>query len=415
MSIGFFFFINPTPLGLDLIPDVFGCVMVFAGLTQLSFFDGSIETARRFSFYLFIVEAVKLLSTRAIFLTNVSSNRLLAVTAFSIAEAFIYIVMFKQLFSGVSYFAMRNNANETLKKCDGIMFLSMLAFFIRIAATILPELTALYDILLSKNAKTELDFSEIEKIESLVSAKIILVVLLTGISLVVSIAWYSSMLKLFKTLHREMQTKLDTRYFAEYSSRPEKVRPKKLRYASYAVYVAIFFSLDFAIDGKRIIPIAAMFFGLLIASLLFKSLHEFKKTAILSSVSLLLFSATEIHHAILVPYGAIVIYETPILTVISGAVLCVLASVVGLLTVRSFLIETKKLQYEIGGSEIDISKSWFSFSALIILWCIGYVVPYFYSYVSTLRFFAAIIFIWQTAKLFVRINDEEYERYIMLK
>jgi hypothetical protein len=59
---------------------------------------------------------------------------MLAVTAFSIVEGIVYVIFFKKLFSGISYYAMRNNCNKTLERCDGTAFLSYLAFFIRLGA-----------------------------------------------------------------------------------------------------------------------------------------------------------------------------------------------------------------------------------------------------------------------------------------
>ena len=49
---GFLFFVNPAPMGFDLLPDVFGCILLYFGLTQLSFFDGAIENARKNILYL---------------------------------------------------------------------------------------------------------------------------------------------------------------------------------------------------------------------------------------------------------------------------------------------------------------------------------------------------------------------------
>ena len=61
---GFLFFVNPVPAGLDILPDVFGCVLLFFGLTQLSYFDESVEEAKKSLLYLFGVEAIHLLLMR---------------------------------------------------------------------------------------------------------------------------------------------------------------------------------------------------------------------------------------------------------------------------------------------------------------------------------------------------------------
>ena len=147
--LGFLFFINPVPAGLDFIPDVFGCVLLYFGLTQLAYFNSSVEEARKSLLYLFGIEAIHLLLMRSVFLTNIGSNRMLAVTAFSIVEGIVYVIFFKKLFSGISYYAMRNNCNETLERCDGTAFLSYLAFFIRLGASMLPEFISILELRLN--------------------------------------------------------------------------------------------------------------------------------------------------------------------------------------------------------------------------------------------------------------------------
>ncbi len=411
---GFAFFINPVPLGFDIIPDVFGCLLIFFGLTQLAYFDGSVETAKRFTFYLFVVEFIKLISMEAIFLSEISSNRLLAVTAFSIAQGIVYFILFKQLFSGISYYAMRNNANKTLSLCNNASFLTALSFSVRIAATLLPELLALYDILLYDNATVNLDFKDFEMLESLVSSKVILVVLLNFVSLITSVFWFVSIFKLFNSLTKEAGKELDIRYNAEYISRPEKVRPKKLRYGSYAVYIAVFFALDLVFDETRILPASFMFLGLLIAAFMLRNFADFKKVFILAPISFALLLGAEIHHAILVPYGAVYIEETPLPVIITGGLIAIAFAFFGIKCMKCFLDSVLKLQEGLGGSVIKVKTAFVSYCVLVGLWICGYVVPYFYSYVATLRFFAACFFIWQVVKIFVRINDEEYERFIML-
>ena len=66
LLLGFAFFINPVPFGLDILPDVFGCIALYFGLTQLAYFDGSVEEARKCISYLFIVELIHLLMRRLV-------------------------------------------------------------------------------------------------------------------------------------------------------------------------------------------------------------------------------------------------------------------------------------------------------------------------------------------------------------
>ncbi len=413
LLVGFAFFINPVPLGLDLIPDVFGCVLIFFGLTQTAFFDGAVEKARKCIVYLFVVEFLKLLFMRSIFLSEIGSNRLLAVTVFSILQGIIYVMTFRLLFSGFSYFSMRNNYNSALAKCDNTAFLTHLAFSVRIAATLIPELLALIEIYLSSDSKAEIDFETLDFIESLVSSKLILVVLLTIITTVTSIVWFCSLFSFLKTLYKEAGAELDQRYTAEYSSRPEMVRPKKLKYGVYALYIALFFALDIVFDTTRIIPASFMFLGVFIAAFMLGGLSSFKKTKIFAPVAFAILLGAELHHKFLVPYGAIIIFETPIYTVVSGALICIAGASAALICIRFLLLELRELQRKLGGSEVSVTKPWIAYCITVTLWAAGYAVPYFYSYFAVARFFAAAIFIWQMIKLISFINEEENERFLM--
>ncbi len=411
--IGFAFFINPVPLGLDIIPDVFGCALIYFGLTQLAYFDGQIEQARKAALYLFIVEAVKLFMMRSVFLAEISSNRMLAVTVFSVVESILYIMLFKTLFSGINYFAMRNDCNKTLAKCDGTAFLSYLAFFTRIAATLLPELLATVEIHLYSESDTELDLNTLETIEALLSAKPLLVILLSLIALVTGVAWFVSVYKTFTLLHKESGDMIDAKYFAEYSSRPEMVRPKKLNRGIYTLYIALFFALDIAFDSVRIIPAYAMFLLIFTASFMFNGLYDFKETKRFAPFAFIMLLGAEIFQRIFVPYGAIIIYETKLWIICVNAVICLIGVPICLLCIRCFLIETNKLQVSLGGKPLNHNAAWISYCVSIVLWTIGYVVPYFYASVATLRLFASCVFIWQTVKLLNIIKDDEYERFIM--
>ncbi|MBR6563319.1 MAG: hypothetical protein IKK70_05220 [Clostridia bacterium] len=407
LLLGFAFFINPVPFGLDILPDVFGCIALYFGLTQLAYFDGSVEEARKCISYLFIVEFIHLLMMRSVFLTNISSNRMLAVTGFSIVQGILYVLIFKRLFDGISYLAMRNNFNKTLKCSDGITFLTMLAFFVRIAATLIPELIAILEMRLN----ITVDLEDYDTVFSIVSAKPLIVVMLSAISLGISIAWFVSLSRLLRTLHAESAEELDLRYSSEYTSRPEKVRIKKLRRAINLLLFALLFIIDVSVDEKRIIPASAMFFLFFIASFAFKDVSGFRQTKRLALPAFFLLLATEIFRGLLVPHGAIIIYETDIKIIIAAAFLALATMTACLLCVRGFLNDVRTLSTDLGGVEIPTTLPWLAYSAMTVFWSAGFVIPYFYPYISAPRLICAGIFIWQVMRLLGRIYDDEYERY----
>lgn len=404
---GFLFFVNPVPAGLDILPDVFGCVLLFFGLTQLSYFDESVEEAKKSLLYLFGVEAIHLLLMRSVFLTEIGSNRMLAVTAFSIAEGIIYVIFFKKLFSGISYFSMRNDCEKTLEKCDGAAFLSYLAFFIRIAASLLPELISILELQLN----LELDFDTYDAISAIVAVKPLLTVFLSLIALGVSVAWFISVKGLFSSIHLECGERIDEIYRSEYSSRPEKTRPKKLKAAAYLVYFAVIFSLDITFDGTRILPASAMFLLLFASSFAFKGISEFKSTKVFALPAFLLLLVTELYRAFLTPYGAIVIYATELWIVAIGAVLAIVTATVSLLAVRSFIGDMKKLSHELGTGELFTGFMWLFYCVTVVLWAVGFAIPYLFPTISGFKLVSSGLFIWQTVKILGGICEKERYNY----
>ncbi len=406
---GFLFFINPVPLGFDFIPDVFGCILLYFGLAQLAFFDGAVERARRFFLYLMIVEAVHLLSMDMIFAQEIGSNRMLAVTAFSIVEGIIYVLLFKSLFGGISYFAMRNNYNIALNKCDGCAFLTYLSFFVRIAATLLPELMAIIEL----EKEVAVDFDEIDKISDIMSAKPLLVILLSLVALVTAVAWYASVWGLFKALFAEGGKDMDLRYGASIAAHPKQMRLKRLKRGFLLVYLALVFATDVVFDSVRILPASAMLLVLFFAALALKEFSTFKYLRWFSLPAALLFFISERFKAVYVPYGAIAIYETKLWIVVTNAIIAVFAATLGLICIRAFLLELNRISQSLCGHRLNIKNSYLAYCVTLVLWTAGYVVPYFYPSFSALRFFASVVFIWQTAKLLLEITYG-YEEHISL-
>lgn len=404
---GFLFFVNPVPAGLDIFPDVIGCALLFFGLTQLAYFEGSVEEARKSLIYLFAVEAIHLLLMRSMFLTNIGSNRMLAVTGFSIVQGILYVIFFKKLFSGISYFAMRRGCEKSLSSSDGVAFMSYLAFFIRIAATLLPELISILELQLN----LEIDFETYDAISAVVAAKPILMLLLSLISLGVSIAWFISVKKLFGALHSECGAELDKAYESEYSSRPEKTRPRQLRAATRLICFSVTFSLDLTFDGTRIIPASAMFLLLFASTFAFKGISNFKNTKRLAIPAFAAILATEIFRAIFTNNGAIVIYATDVWTVCAAAAMAVGTATLSLLAVRGFIADIKALSSELKTGETECGFMWFCYCAVTVLWAAGFAIPYFYPSVFAFKLIFSALFIWQTVKTVGGIYEQERYNY----
>ncbi|MBR5858460.1 MAG: hypothetical protein IKZ05_00910 [Clostridia bacterium] len=410
LLIGSAFFINPVPFGLDILPDIIGALLLWYGLTQLAFFDGSVELARRYTLWLAVTEFIHLIAMRSVFLTDISSNRMLAVTVLAIVEGILYILIFKNLFSGISYFAMRNDANSTLSQSDGCAFMTYLAFFTRIGAMLLPELLAILEVKLNIVES----FEKYDAISAFLGMKPIIVILLSAIALGVGFAWYFSIVKLIKALTAESGEELDTRYYGEYSSRPERTRPKRLHAAVCTVYFALFFLVDFSIDGARVIPASFMFAILFVACFIFSGIQEFKRTKLLALPAFFSLLACEIYTRILTPNGAVIIYETPILTVVFAAVLGIVSAALCTLCVNAFLSELNALSLTLGFGEAPTFLPWIAYCGAVVCRTLPFVIPYFHSFFYLPRLIFAAIFVWRVVKLLSDIYNRELERCALM-
>ncbi len=398
---GLFFFINPVFTVLDVLPDAVGCLLLFFGLKQLGYFNESAEKARRLLLYLFASSLIKLLLTETVFEAEFLSDKLLAAAAFSVVEGIAYVLFFKAFFEGINYIAMRNSCDSVLAKSGSTAFLSYLTFFIRIAATLIPELPALFE----TDVYTETDFERLDFINDLISLKPMLTLMLSLIALGFGVAWFVSVFKLVSDLYRQAGAELDSRYAREYTSRPEKYMPDRIRFGSFVIYFSLIFTLDFAVDNKKLLPFFGMFAVLFFASFMFKGVCEFANTRKFASIACIFTAGAELFRSLFIVPGAVVIYEPELWVAAVSAILAVLAAVFSLLCVRALLSELGLMATALNAQMPSGSKAWASYCAFTVFWVIGYCNSYLFGFVSSFRFIAAGCFICFILKLIGDIKD----------
>lgn len=407
--VGFLFFVNPVPTVLDILPDAVGCILLYLGLRQIAFFNESVERSRKHLIYLFATAFIKLLLTKSVMLSEILSDKLLAATAFSIIEALIYILFFRSFFEGMSYLASRNNCERALLKSGGTAFLSYLSFFIRIAATVIPELPALFETQLH----TEPDPDKLDFIADLIKLKPILILMLSLISLGFGIAWFVSMSGFVNAFFKEAGERFDERYGAEYLSRSEKVLPDKIRFGSFALCFSLIFTVDVALDNKKVLPFAAMFAVLFVASFLFRGVAEFKNTRKTAIIAFVVLSGAELFRAEFIVPDAVVIYEIKLWVAAVAALLGVISASASLICVRALHGDLAQTANRLGFEMPSAGKSWVSYCVFTVFWTIDYINSYFRPFVSALRLIAAAAFIWFTVLLISEIKDSARERALL--
>ncbi len=151
---GFILLFNPVINVFDVVPDAIGYLLIFAGLTRLSYFYERADAARRFFGWLALIGLAKIGSV-ALVVTPVESGsmKLLLTFVFSIAEAAMFAPAVVWLFEGYQSAALKlgSDRSNTVTTKKGktvdttVRARNYMIFFMifRCAATLVPELTEL--------------------------------------------------------------------------------------------------------------------------------------------------------------------------------------------------------------------------------------------------------------------------------
>ena len=129
LLVGFLFLINPDYFTFDVLPDLFGYLLIARGLYRLSFLEDRLWQARRITRILATVSLLKLISNAIALSTNVESTRLTVVFLFASVEGTLGVMLTDNLFKGVQYLAVRQNSDLSLKGID-VTSVFVKAFFI---------------------------------------------------------------------------------------------------------------------------------------------------------------------------------------------------------------------------------------------------------------------------------------------
>ena len=86
---------------IDLIPDIFGCLLIRSGLKELSLINDSLAYARQGLKKLMWLEGAKLASLLLLWLFRDETTTLLLTFIFSVLEILFYFPLFQNLFDGL--------------------------------------------------------------------------------------------------------------------------------------------------------------------------------------------------------------------------------------------------------------------------------------------------------------------------
>ena len=140
---GIIFLANPTIRMIDLLPDLIGCLLLFAGLSRIYVLEERLERARKLLCYFMLVSALKI--PASLYFPIKAKQYLLPFSfAFSVVEIILMVSFFVSLIGGLEYLASRDGSMKGHGKRSESA--SIVAFIFSIARGILsfaPELLVL--------------------------------------------------------------------------------------------------------------------------------------------------------------------------------------------------------------------------------------------------------------------------------
>lgn len=214
---GFIILANPVIHVVDILPDAVGFFLIAAALTKTSYYVGYISKARDGFMKLAFLEIVKFFSVVLIPYTS-GSAKILLVFVFGLAELILFIPTLNSLYEGISFiglwyggdsvYAKKVKKNKTVELVSSTKKYILFFYILRVAATVIPELTELqmYD-----------NIGEVKTIQNRLTyykpflyIVCSLAVVICGIVLIVKVASYFGGIKRDRQLNAALEAKYQT-------------------------------------------------------------------------------------------------------------------------------------------------------------------------------------------------------------
>lgn len=408
ITIGMFFLINPLYNVVDILPDLFGYILFYFGITELAFLDGRMESARKKLQYLMIISAFKLILTYPVVSSSLSSDRLLATFCFAIVEILVLIFFCIDFFEGFSYLAERNEGNQTVLTIANAKFLSIIFFTLKIVLSVVPELYALAE------TKLQVEVTYYEVYERFIATKPYAVAFSILVVLFAGIFWYINIVKMMRTAKKETEftVKLQERYKAEYIDFPEKQNLRTLKAALYTALFSGLFFLDITVDNIRIFPETAAIIFIFIAALMLKKLGSFKRTLRLFPYVLIMQIATELFRTFYSNTNAVILDQLELNNVIINTAVVLVNASFTIWFMSEFVAELRILYTGSTRQEaptFDLVKT--VFLLVVLVHSLQIILPSLYEETATLHLLLVASFIFFCGRCFYFMIDD-YEKSI---
>ena len=408
---------NPVWCLTDLLPDALAWLLVWFALRQFAGLNDNIAAARRQALYLLAVEAVKLLIWIPLQSSTVGSDRMLAAFVFSAGEAACMLLFFRAFLTGAEELSRAGKCDRMFLKTGDIRFLCTLFVLVRAACTIIPELTAIPQLYVENVEIT--DDATWEFLQQLASSGELLTVVFSILELIVAVVWLLSFLPFLHLFRSDgaFSAYLSARFAADLEEKQVEYRFTTLHMARICFALGLAFTLDFQINGVRILPLCAFPAFFAIGCIFLNRLagdHRFRTPMIAAWIAAVLLLLAELFRRFFTVWDMLVYAELSIETELMSAgwmVVCMTALFVFWL-LFSGRMETLSVQFGCGSVYFTGLPYWI-LTIYTLLQAMVFILPLTAWYLTIFRLFS-VAALWLSANRRLAAFEEQVREAILV-
>ena len=254
---GFLLTVNPVWGITDILPDVLAWMLVWFGLRGFSELNDRMFSARKQALYLMGLECAKIAVSIPLQDSMIRSDTMLATLVFSFGEMVCGVLFFRHFLSGVENFARSADSDGAYLRMENVRFLSVMFLTVRVAASLLPTLTAIPDWLVQYGEI--LDDGVYNTLSGIAGIEDLLNMVLSIMVLIAAVVWLVSFLPLLNCLRKDgsMVVYLNALLEGPEPRRLLNCRFSHLHMARLCFGLGLLFPLDLHMDGIRFMPLWA--------------------------------------------------------------------------------------------------------------------------------------------------------------
>lgn len=258
MALALVFVFNPNVGVVDILPDFFGYIILSIALLKVSMLSEGLAEARRAFEKMILIDGGKILAMIWIFGVNSTNDRtsslLLWSFVFAILELIFVIPAFLKLFDGLCELGNfhENTAIHGSKRRGGASYTDKLKRFtlafivLKVAMTLLPELTALGNSVYNESG----EFFNLYRYIGVIRGLCMVPVVLMGVAWVAKEVKYFSRIRADKTLNESIRAA----YAQKVEPRQGLFTIRNVRAATWFLVAAAVLTIDVRLEEVNILP-----------------------------------------------------------------------------------------------------------------------------------------------------------------